>query len=369
SYAQTPIEHRAPYYISSPNDPPLPQSPPTPIDPRPQSTYDPRSSNPPATSYLSSLQPDEKPPFSPLTPHYGTPPPPFSPVSPMTEPQRIYIQQSHMPHVLHPHHGRQLSSLSPINTNLDHQTNLVVPVTPHSYNTQASPLPQKTPITPISPGVIKKDPAGYPLLASANSNNGYSAEPYSPHGFSSATNTRHAVFSPDSAHGPNGLDFTLHQPGQIAHPNMDLSGKGKTHEWKHSLCECSGDISTCLTGLFCPCILYGRTSYRMTQKSEKKDPTDMLGYKSTNGYCMLMGVSCGLWWLFPLYQRTRVRHAYKLSGSLGSDVVKAGCCCCCIAIQNEREVRDREESTRRWAGPASTEVYTAPRQMVYSPQR
>ncbi|KAF2264843.1 PLAC8-domain-containing protein [Lojkania enalia] len=195
----------------------------------------------------------------------------------------------------------------------------------------------------------------------------YAAEPYSPHGFT--TNPMRAVFSPDSAHGPNGLDYALHQPGQITHPNMDLSPKGASREWKHSLCSCSGDISTCLTGLFCPCILYGRTSYRLNQKSSKKDPTDMLGYKSTNGHCLVMGVSCGFWWLYPMIQRTRLRHLYKLSGSFGGDLVKSCCCCCCIAIQNEREVKDREENARRWAGPASTEVYISSDQMVYTPQR
>lgn len=70
-----------------------------------------------------------------------------------------------------------------------------------------------------------------------------------------------------------------------------------------------------------------------------------------------------------MLQRTRLRHAYKLTGSLGSDLLKGCCCCCCVAIQNEREMKDREESARRWAGPASTEIYTAPKQMVYKPQR
>lgn len=357
SYAQTPIEHQAYYYTSSPNDPPLPQSPTTPIDPRPQSIYVPH--NPPAQpqpqqTHVSAPAYTEKTQFSPTSPQGGTLP--FSPVSP-NYPPRVHTQPQN-------HHARQLSNLSPINTSIAAYNMPQVPPTPHSHKSQASPLPHKTPVTPISAAPLKKDP-DHPL--SPNNRKSYAAEPYSPHGF--ASTPTHAVFSPHSAHGPNGLDFALHQPGQIAHPNMDLSAKGTSHEWKHSLCECSGDISTCLTGLFCPCILYGRTSYRLSQKSDKKDPTDMLGYKSTNGHCMLMGISCGLWWLFPMIQRTRLRHLYKLGGSLGSDVVKACCCCCCVAIQNEREVKDREESSRRWAGPASTEVYTAPSQMIYSPQR
>jgi hypothetical protein len=95
----------------------------------------------------------------------------------------------------------------------------------------------------------------------------------------------------------------------------------------------------------------------------------MLGYSATNGHCMLMSVSCGLWWLFPMLQRTRIRHAYKLGGSVVSDLAKGCCCCCCVAVQNEREVKGREEASRRFAGPASTDVYSRSGGMVYKPQQ
>tara|TARA_R110002003_G_scaffold109_5_gene9151 strand:+ start:11832 stop:12593 length:762 start_codon:yes stop_codon:yes gene_type:complete len=253
-----------------------------------------------------------------------------------------------------------MSNLSPINTNLASYPMPPIPPTPPS-GTQTSPLPHKTPITPISPVSTSKD------VKRENRQSYAINEPYSPHGFGSTqTNNFHAVFSPDAAHGPNGLDFALHQPGQIAHPNMESSS---SKEWTSSLCSCSPDPSTCLTGLFCPCILYGRTSYRLSQKWAKKDPTDMLGYSATNGHCMLMSVSCGLWWLFPMLQRTRIRHAYKLGGSMVSDLAKGCCCCCCVAVQNEREVRGREEASRRFAGPASTDVYSRSGGMVYKPQQ
>ncbi|KAF2137452.1 uncharacterized protein K452DRAFT_301855 [Aplosporella prunicola CBS 121167] len=159
------------------------------------------------------------------------------------------------------------------------------------------------------------------------------------------------IFSPDAAAGPNGQLTHSHQPGQIAHPNMDLSGSsGSKHEWKHSLCEpCSGDVGTCLSGVFCPCVVYGKTSYRLNLKSEKKDPTDLLG-----------------WSIFPLIHRTRLRHAYGLQGSLFSDIAKSCCCCCCSVVQNEREMRDREESARRWAGPGSGGAYEREGGMVYA---
>jgi Cys-rich protein (TIGR01571 family) len=381
SYAQTPVEHEAFIYMSSPNDPPLPQaspralqqvqqvqqvqSPYTPIDSRPQSILNPLTSaaqHQYQGAYASPIPQaqDEKPPISPISPHQGPRGTPFSPVSPVPPPQ-AFVQPVQPPPIVIPQtsHARKMSNLSPINTNVGKHTMPPIPATPPSGN-PASPLPHKAPITPMSPGATAQGPT-------RDNRTSYANEPYSPHGFASnQTNNLHAVFSPDSSHGPNGLDFALHQPGQIAHPNMESAS---SKEWSSSLCSCSPDPSICLTGLFCPCILYGRTAYRLSQKSAKKDPTDMLGHSSTNGYCMLMSVSCGLWWLFPMLQRTRIRRAYKLGGSMGSDLLKGCCCCCCVAVQNEREVKAREEESRRWAGPASTDVYGRTGGMVYKPQQ
>ena len=60
---------------------------------------------------------------------------------------------------------------------------------------------------------------------------------------------------------------------------------------------------------------------------------------------------------------------YKLEGGLVGDCVKGACCCCCVAVQNEREVKTREEAARRWAGPASSDVYGREGAMKYKPQR
>jgi hypothetical protein len=102
------------------------------------------------------------------------------------------------------------------------------------------------------------------------------------------------IFSPNAPTGPNGLNPDLHQPGQIKHPNMDLQAGGAEHDWKYGMCEC-GDLGTCVTGLFCPCVLYGRTAYRLRRRSEKKDPTELLGYEAVNGRCGVMAGACGLW--------------------------------------------------------------------------
>lgn len=374
-----PINHGRAFYISSPSDDTAPPSSPvfTPIDDRPQSTFN--MLNAPARrqskqAYETLSHPhDEEALVSPSSPEAQTLP--FmlvesvvgqeEPTSPSQQPEPIPqspVQQSR--------HARQMSNLPPINTIFTQSTMPVIPQSPHSggeHQTSPGALPYKTPISPISAAPIRKDTPN----SSYNSHMRYQRqphEPYSPHDFSTHNlTTPHAIFSPDAAHGPNGLDFSLHQPGQIRHPNMD---DNTNREWKTGLCSCTPDISTCFTGLFCPCILNGRTAYRLSQKSRKSDPTDMLGYSSTNGHCIAMTLACGvgMGWVFPMLQRTRIRHVYKLQGSCGDDLLKGCCCCCCVAVQNEREVRGREESANRWAGPASKDVYTRNAGMEYRAQ-
>jgi hypothetical protein len=95
-------------------------------------------------------------------------------------------------------------------------------------------------------------------------------------------------YNPDDPSVPNGLPPSTHQPGQIAHPNMKL----EVDSWRNGLCA-FGDVPTCCTGFWCPCVLYGQTQYRLAQKSDHKDPTDMLGYKTMNGNCLLFSIGCG----------------------------------------------------------------------------
>lgn len=384
SYAQTPAEHLAFQYIPSPSEPipavpqlsNSPQSA-TPIDPRPQSMFpvdlQTNSTLQPQQTVPHTLYPalcpahEQKPPVSPLSPNHHTHTLPLSPVSPafpvppIVEPRRVYtspiVQQTHS------QHARSLSNLYPLNTNVS------VPNMPRAHPmpaSQTNDLPYTVLSAPASPSSIKKDPLDVQLPHSPNARTPhfYAHEAYSPHNVNSATQkSSGGIFSPDSAHGPNGLDFALHQPGQVAHPNMDLSPTGEKHPWSSSLCSLSSD---CFTGLFCPCLLYGRTSYRLSQKSAKQDPTDLLSYSATNVHCMMMTLSCGFWWVYPLVQRTRVRHVYKLEGDIAGDCLRSVCCCCCTAVQNEREVKSREEVKRQLAGPA--QGYKSVGQMKYAPQ-
>lgn len=92
------------------------------------------------------------------------------------------------------------------------------------------------------------------------------------------------VYNPDSLSGPN-VAPEAHRPGQVSHPNAAVDP-----EWKHGLCEVD---TICCLGIWCPCVLYGKTQYRLSQKAQKQDATDLLGYKSYNGSCGVMALACG----------------------------------------------------------------------------
>lgn len=90
-------------------------------------------------------------------------------------------------------------------------------------------------------------------------------------------------------HAPPPDDLSAHhQPGQTVHPNQEVKGGG----WSNGLCELSS-FGICCLGLICPCILYGRTQHRLSMKSKKEDPTNMLSYETCNGSCTAMGLLCG----------------------------------------------------------------------------
>lgn len=95
---------------------------------------------------------------------------------------------------------------------------------------------------------------------------------------------RTPTYNPDSLTGPNAT-VGNHRPGQVSHPNAVIQP-----EWKHGLCEVD---ALCCTGLFCPCIVYGKTQYRLAQKAQRKEATDLLGYEALNGQCGLMAAACG----------------------------------------------------------------------------
>ncbi|KAF2489781.1 PLAC8-domain-containing protein [Lophium mytilinum] len=394
--------------FQGPPPPQAPHPPQSPVSPLPigypqEKPSSPYNVPPPSQTHPAMYAPvaESRTPVSPLPQHqrasqYAPVAEPRTPVSPLPQPERAsQYAQPQQPRASQYAQEPSHQSIRPQNIPRQSLPFMPTPIQIPSYTRQRTPnqtpispsripdLPKtplsahsaapysRTPVSPPhSPGALPlKNPIDFDLPSPTFMNrqrplSSHTDAPYSP---TSALSPQVPVFSPNAPTGPNGLELERHQPGQIAHPNMDLSARGESHEWKHGLCECGSDVGTCMTGLFCPCVLYGRTAYRLSQRSQKKDPTELLGFSAFNGQCGVMASACGIWCLFPLVQRTRIRHLYKLTGSLFSDIGKACCCCCCVAIQNEREIRDREESSRRWAGPANAETYSAPGQMVYAP--
>ena len=92
------------------------------------------------------------------------------------------------------------------------------------------------------------------------------------------------VYNPLSPAGPNAT-YGDHRPGQVSHPNAAVQP-----EWKHGFCELD---ALCCIGIVCPCMVYGKTQYRLSRKAQRQDPTDLLGYSACNGACGLMAVACG----------------------------------------------------------------------------
>jgi hypothetical protein len=147
----------------------------------------------------------------------------------------------------------------------------------YSYNApphSPGPLPVKA-----GPETLDATRNGYPATVAPDVNPLHSPQlPRSPPPI--ATTPAPAALPSDIA--------AYHHPGQVSHPNQGI--KGGT--WSHDLCDCSG-FGTCCLGLLCPCILYGRTQHRLSKRSRKEDPTDMLGHELCNGSCAAMAVLCG----------------------------------------------------------------------------
>lgn len=150
-----------------------------------------------------------------------------------------------------------------------------------------------------------------------------------------------------------------HLPGQAVHANQHIKGGS----WKYGLCD-FGEIGVCCTGIWCPCIIYGKTQYRLSQRSQRKDPTNMLGFSMFNGACAAFAVLCGCNFVLAAIQHSRVRQAYGIPGGVGSDFARACCCCCCTLTQDEKEIKFRETRARSPAVPAMQ--YASPEGMNFA---
>lgn len=177
----------------------------------------------------------------------------------------------------------------------------------------------------------------------------------------SATQPKYPI-QDQNLHHVSGSTLNNHFPGQTVHANQHI--KGGT--WKYGLCDC-GDMSVCCTGVWCPCIVYGKTQYRLSQRSERKDPSDMIGYSTFNGSCAAFAVLCGCNLVLAAIQHSRLRNTYDIPGSIGTDFVRACCCCCCTLSQDEKEIKYRETRVRKPSVTTATVQYRSPDHMDFAP--
>ena len=177
----------------------------------------------------------------------------------------------------HPNKSIQ-RTLHPLHTNVPSQPSqpLQIPASTSSYRAE-DPLPVKDPDVSTAK---KSDPVQYSQGKTIRSEvPQFDAPPQR-----SATE-RAQIYNPDSFAGPNGAPVEKHMPGQLVHPNSQTEP-----HWKNGLCE---PDATCCFSLFCPCVIYGKTQYRLSKKTNRQDPTDLLGYEKVNGSCGIMALGCG----------------------------------------------------------------------------
>jgi hypothetical protein len=284
SYAETPIDMQEPVFGRaqnySHNQDTLDEAS-TPIEAGGLDGYHIQASTSPVASAYNVPQPSNL--FA--TPQQATPAQRTSSPYGFPEPQGV-----------HPAYYAPVASQIPQN---DTSQSLEPVPTPYLTHPQNPPQrnPQRSSTIPIhSETDTRQQPIRSPTKSSSPIQPDHVQIPYTPRSLTSPTQP---IFAPGALTGPNGMAPEMHQPGQVAHPNMQ-NVTGSTSDkspFLHSLCECNADVVTCLEGLFCPCILDSRTAYRMGRRAEKKDPTDMLGFKSCNGRCAVMGLFgiCGFY--------------------------------------------------------------------------
>lgn len=211
---------------------------------------------------------------------------------------------------------------------------------------------QELPVPPHSPGPLPlKNENDFPQARTAPARRvDIQPDSQAPH-FSGPPNSHFSVFS------ANG-DLTSH-----IHAS---AGKTPSNEFQNGLCSCPGsDISTCCTGVFCPCILYSKLQYRLGKRSKRANPTELLGWSKCDSACISFAALslCGLCGVLAGFSRGRVRRAYGIDGGTASDCIEGCCCCCCTLVQSDREICAREED--RMNGIGARRAYQPQASMVY----
>ncbi|KAI1160178.1 PLAC8 family-domain-containing protein [Nemania serpens] len=141
--------------------------------------------------------------------------------------------------------------------------------------------------------------------------------------------------------------YTQPTPMEVKHELHETHETHGTHghfekdqsEWQTGICSC-GPCSSCLLAWFLPCLLLGQTSERIRDPSMQS--ADML-----NSDCLLHGgINCftGCGWIYAMIKRGEIRERYGIKGSGCDDCCVSYWCSCCALIQQDNEVKIRQQT-------------------------
>ncbi|KAI5291591.1 pH-response regulator protein palH/rim21 [Ascosphaera aggregata] len=98
----------------------------------------------------------------------------------------------------------------------------------------------------------------------------------------------------------SGLQSILSQTTETCVPlnpavaaSAEQERKRDDKRWRHDLLDPTGDCGICMTGLFCPCVLVGRTAHRLKLKNAHQDANYVYGMPQCNAQCVAFVILCG----------------------------------------------------------------------------
>ncbi|QSZ35822.1 hypothetical protein DSL72_006944 [Monilinia vaccinii-corymbosi] len=148
------------------------------------------------------------------------------------------------------------------------------------------------------------------------------------------------------------LRYAIPDQPQRSEPSLNRNKsehKGQS-DWMVPFCHNpANDRGTVYAGMFAPCVLYGKTHWRLKSVSLGRDPHEVPSSNNCNSMCWVhcaLTVTCCLSVGLTVVQRARIRAQYRINGTMGNDVVKSLFCGPCAMMQHDREVRAREGDTR-----------------------
>ncbi|KAG7440564.1 PLAC8-domain-containing protein [Guyanagaster necrorhizus] len=119
-------------------------------------------------------------------------------------------------------------------------------------------------------------------------------------------------------------------------------------KWSHGLFNFWGDIRTCVSACFCPCITLGRNIDRYDHLQTTGYPhPDPFG-RSCSAPCCAHAACipcCGVACAFQAVYRGEIRERYGIDGSVIEDCFASTCCYPCQLTQESRQISLEE---RQW---------------------